>query len=189
MKNKSNSNDLILGKIVKLLYVVIGMVAVAIVIGVINTANISAISTGNTTTENENTEEENTEYDVSMFNEVDFTEFKNLVTSKGTHIIYIGRATCGYCVKFLPMMQQAQTDYGFTTNYLDISKIIDFTNNSILDQTAYDYIIGLNDFMETNFGSTPMVIIYKDGKYKNGTVGYTDYATYAKFLTDNGISK
>lgn len=188
MKNKNNSNELILEKIMKLLYVVIGMVAVAIIIGIINTANISSISSGNTTNNN-NTEETNTEYDVSMFNEVDFTGLKNLLTADGTHVIYIGRATCGYCVEFLPTMQQAQSDYGFTTDYFDISTVIDFANNSILDQTAYDYIVGLNDFMKENFGSTPMVIIYKDGKYKNGTVGYTDYATYAKFLTDNGISK
>ncbi len=34
-----------------------------------------------------------------------------------------------------------------------------------------------------------MVAIFKDGKFVKGTVGYTDLATYSKFLEANGIKK
>ena len=58
------------------------------------------------------------------------SEYEDLIASKGTHVIYIGRETCSFCAMFIPVMEEAQEKYGFKTNYLDISSIFDFTNNS-----------------------------------------------------------
>ena len=34
-----------------------------------------------------------------------------------------------------------------------------------------------------------MVVVYKDGKYVSGTVGYQQVETYAKFIEDAGMKK
>ena len=188
MKN----NDTSLKKIKDLLYVIIALLVVSLIIGIINTSNIVALSSNNNTTNN-NEEETNSDYDVSKFTAVDFNGFKDLIASKGTHVIYIGRSTCGYCVKFLPVLKQGQEDYNFTTVYFDITKVLDFSGETLAytDKDAYDYIVGLNSFFEENFsvGATPLAVIYRDGKFVAGSVGYIDYAAYSKFLEDNGINK
>ena len=49
-------------------------------------------------------------------------------------------------------------------------------------------ILGIEACQELMPG-TPMVAVFKDGKYVNGTVGYTEYDAYAKFLEESGLSK
>lgn len=134
-------------------------------------------------------QEEIPEYDVSEFKEVNYKEFKKIMSSKGTNVVYIGRATCGYCAMFIPVMVEAQEKYGFKTNYFDISSIFDFEKNSVIDQNAYDELSTLNDFFEENFLATPMVVIFKDGKYVDGTLGYQEIASYSQFLENNNFKE
>lgn len=183
---KGNEYNKRFEKIDKLLYVLIVLVSISLLIGIINMSSGSSNTTDNNTTE----EETSGEYDVSMFDSVDIVGLKEAIDNPlGPTVVYIGRASCGYCVQFLPVMQQAQDEYGFTTVYYDITQVIDFTSGAISNQDDYDYIVGLDTFFKDEFGSTPMVAVFEDGKYVNGHVGYTDYETYAKFLEDSGITK
>jgi len=54
-----------------------------------------------------------------MMKKLNINEVIDLFDTKGTHIVYIGRATCGACVNFLPILQQAQHEFGYVTIYLD----------------------------------------------------------------------
>jgi len=171
----------------------LGVLAIATVVNVIFTVKylpIIAKNTKGTTVNTDTTKEEPAaEYDVSKYNAVDLAGLKNVVKANGYQVIYIGRSTCHYCVQFLPIMTEAQEVYGFKTTYFDITKVINFETGAIADEAGYKYITDINSFFKDNFGSTPMVAIFKDGKFVKGTVGYTDLATYSKFLEDNGIKK
>lgn len=134
-----------------------------------------------------NEQEELPEYDVSEFKELDYSQLDKLMSSKGTHVVYIGRESCGYCAMFIPVMKEAQEKYGFETNYFDISRVFDFAKNSVIDKTAYDKLSTLNDFFEENFLATPMVVIFKDGKFVDGTLGYQEIASYSQFLEKNNF--
>ena len=69
-------------------------------------SNYSTENNGNgTSTNNGNNDQE---YDVSMFTEITAEELINLYNGEEKALIYIGRPTCGYCVAFLPALQQAQ---------------------------------------------------------------------------------
>lgn len=174
MEKKDNS-----AKILVCLYIIIGLLALNTLVVILSNASNESPTTGNT----EETKE-NTEYDISMFNEITTDDLSKVASSSEPQVIYIGRSTCGYCVAFLPTLQKAQSEYGYTTQYLDITKITtEEQQNALL---AYD-----NDskILSDNFGSTPMVLIVKDGKLVNGTVGYEEYDTFADFLEENGISK
>lgn len=183
-----NNHDELLRRISLCLYVIIGLLTISLVINIINTSNVSKILDNNSNATNE---EEETEYDVSSFESVDYDGFKDAIKSKEYTVVYIGRSTCGYCVEFLPTMKQAQTDYGFTTVYFDITQVFDFTTNpvSITDQKAYDGIVKLNSTFFEHLGETPMVAVFKNGQYVNGTIGYQSYNEYSEFIEECGIVK
>ena len=127
--------------------------------------------------------EEKTDYDVSMFESIDTDKFVKLFKGNKKSLIYLGRSTCGYCVKFLPTLQEAQKEYGYKTYYLDITTV---------DNAGVEEIQGLDSFLKDNYGYTPMVLVVKDGKILNEEVdnydgvGYTEYETYSKFLKKLG---
>lgn len=130
-----------------------------------------------------NNEETNEDYDVSNFESVNAEQLFSKINESGTHVVYIGRASCGFCTKFLPVMEEAQDQLGFKTIYFDLTQIIDFNKNTITDTTTYEKLAAYHE----EFGATPMVLVFKDGAYVNGTVGYTDLESYVSFLNSVGI--
>jgi predicted bacteriocin transport accessory protein len=175
---KNNDYGTILKKVKDLLYVVIGLLIVSLIIGVINTSNIVALSNDGNTTEEET--ETNTDYDVSEFTEVDYAGLKAAIAQEGYTVVYMGVASCPNCVNFIPVMKQAQTDYNYTTYYVDMDKIT---------QEEINYIYTLDDYFDEEFGYTPLIAIFKDGKFVNGRTGYTEYSSYATFLEESGLKK
>lgn len=160
-------------KILKCAYIIIALLLV-------NTILIIALNGDTKTTEN--TEEtENTEYDVSMFKTIDADGIVDAFKSSSEKVIYMGRSTCGYCVKFLPSLQKAQKEYDYETLYLDVSTV---------DEEGQNKIIALDtEFFNENYGATPTVIIVKDNKIVDSHIGYSEYEDYTKFLEKNNISK
>ncbi len=173
------SENEILNKILKCCYIIIALLAINTVILIATNVDTSTTSSDEEATE----ETENTEYDVSMFNTVDVDKVIDLYDSKKTEVIYLGRSTCGYCVKFLPMLQEAQDTYGYTTNYLDITTVSSDEKDELLKHD--------NDekFLAENYGSTPMVLLVKDGEIKDTWVGYSEYDEFAQFLENNGFEE
>ena len=181
-KNNINNNEIIsvLNSIKIVLYLIL-------VVLVVNTALLSVSMNKDNNKEEQKIEEEIPEYDVSDFKNINYSEFEKLISLKGTHVIYIGRESCSYCAMFIPTMKEAQEKYEFKTNYFDISSIFNFTTNTIIDQKAFDKMSTLNDFFEENILATPMIVIYKDGKFVDGTMGYQSLDEYSSFLEKNGF--
>lgn len=171
-----------------LLYVMLGLL-------VVNTCFVifdNGTAKTNTTTE----EEETTEYDVSSFTAIDETGFMETVDESSLQVIYLGRATCGYCVQFLPTMIEAQDQLEYTTNYVDITTVdttsADYTKmttmiNDMTDTFNKEHSYTGENAYEYLYGYTPMIVIAKDGKIVDIWVGYSDYDTFAAWLKENGI--
>lgn len=127
----------------------------------------------------------NTEYDISEFTEISYDEFLEKYNCNEQSLIYIGRSTCIHCINFIPVLKKAQENYDYKTYYLDISKITEEQSNKIK---------GLNDFLDMNFGGTPMVIITKGGNLignesKDGWLGESNYDDFVEFLESVGYEK
>lgn len=141
----------------------------------------------------EPTEEELGEYDVSKFEEITAKDIKS--KSKGkTIVVYIGRETCGYCVKYVPVLKEVQKANGFKAKYIDIAKIIDFTAGSISDNDSYETLINLKTSKEQkgvmdNFGATPMTLVIKDNKIVDSIIGYVENETLQEVIKNNGLAK
>lgn len=123
---------------------------------------------------------EEIEYDTSMFTQIDAAEFIDSFKAKELSAIYIGRADCGYCVQFLPTLQQSIVDYDYELLYLDLN-----------DTNAEDgeKIRNLDEFFVSDFGTTPMVVFVKDGKVVKNVLGMVDYESYQESLTGAGIAQ
>ncbi|MDD3453673.1 MAG: thioredoxin family protein [Bacilli bacterium] len=172
--------ELSLNQIKLCLYVLITLMLVLII-------TVIAVN-GDTKTSNTNTEQTTGEYDISEFTSVDVNGFMSEIKKDGYQVVYIGRATCSYCVKFIPTMQEAQEKFNYKTIYFDITQVIDFTTSEISDEEGYNKIVALDSYVSKNFGSTPMILVFKDGKYINGWVGYSEYDDFADFLTESGLT-
>lgn len=124
------------------------------------------------------------DYDVSMFTRVTSDSLKEATASDEAKIVYIGRATCGYCVTFLPVLQQAQKDYGYETLYLDITTVTTTEQqNQILELDNEE------GFLNENFGGTPMVLLMKNSEIVDTWLGAAEYSEYAAWLEENGFAK
>lgn len=128
-------------------------------------------------------------YDVSMMDEVDIKEALNLFDTNETYVMYVGRSTCGACVAYLPALQKAQEEYGYTTKYLDITRINmdseDFKKFTSLLDIKYEMVeqgVKKNLPFGDWFGYTPMTIIIKDGKMVGGEIGTMEYSSLQQLL-------
>ena len=127
----------------------------------------------------EKEEDKETEYDVSMFKSITSNDFINMFNEKNkTYFVYTGRSSCGFCVKFLPVLQQSIKDYDYSVYYLDVLTV---------DDSAYKTITNIDAKLEENFGYTPMVFAIRDGKVIDVNEGYTEYSVYKKFLEQNNV--
>lgn len=159
------------------------LIAIIIILSLLLIVVIVKNNNGSSNINNSTEEEVLGDYDVSMFETLTTDDAVNKIKEGETEIVYIGRSTCTYCVKFLPALQQAQNDYNYTTIYINLEEMTSDDQNKLLELD--------NDegYISENFGYTPMVLIFKDGKLANGWVGYAEYDSFAAFLEDNGLSK
>lgn len=163
------------------------IIAVILVVNVIVTGmnsgnrNLSTSGSGNTDGTSESTGSgTTTEYDVSAFTEVTVDEMFTKVNTSGYQVVYVGRSGCGYCGMFLPALREAQTNFKYTTLYVDLDKV---TSDGATKMQ------GISDELKEKFGYTPMVIVYKDGAYQDVWIGYDEYSAFEKFLTEKGMTK
>ena len=174
---KCADNTKILNKIFYALIALIVISALTFITIFINVTDFSSTSS------TESTEEVSGEYDVSMFTELTTSDALKKISVGSKYVVYIGRSTCGYCIQFLPNLQKAQEEYGYQTIYIDLEKM---TSD---DQTNILTVDNDEKYISENLGYTPMVLVFEDGKLKNGWVGYAEYDSFASFLEDNGFSK
>lgn len=149
----------------------------------------------NTCSKPEETKENS--YDISMMHQVGVQDVLDLFASKGTYILYIGHENCEVCLELLPTLQKAQIEKNYITQYLDITKI-DF-NNQIWLELVSKLDVKITSISEGNRvtdtfgnflnikGTTPCVIIIKDGKQKAGFFGNKDLTTFKDWLVENGV--
>ena len=145
----------------------------------------------NTDSDDETQETTSADYDVSAFKEISAQDIKK--ASKGKSIlIYVGRSSCGYCVQYVPILKEIQEKYNsYTTYYIDIAKILDFSGTGgILDEEADEIMLNLDkDFMDSNWGATPLTLLVKDSKLVDSIVGYVDASSLETFVKTNKLAK
>lgn len=190
MKNNEKTEGL-LRKIFTIVVIILIVLAINTIILLVNGSNSSTLK-GSDTSGNNNESQVVDGYDVSKMKEVTGSEIASNTKGKNT-VVYIGRSSCSWCVKFVPILNQAIDKYDLDVLYVDIAKIIDFSAGGVKDQKNYDAITKLDTvseldgYMEENFGATPMTLIIKDGKIVAAETGYMESSALNSYLEKNGF--
>lgn len=114
--------------------------------------------------------------------EISIAEYLEIIKSKGTHLMFIGSATCGYCTMFKDSVNEALKDYDFEVYYIDLARedITEEEREALYASDSY--------FSEEQWG-TPLSFLYKDGKRVNVLNGYVETSELVQFLKDNKVIK
>lgn len=123
------------------------------------------------------------DYDISDFKQISIDDFDDVAKSSKTQVVFIGDSSNQNCVNFLPILKQAQNDYGYETKYLDIGELNSDNAKNILMKYEKE------GFLEKTYGSTPMVLTLKSGKMIQGWVGFASYNEFKDFLNNSGLKK
>ncbi len=191
---KENINyTIILNKIFTVLVVIAIILGVNLLFTMISLTNggSSSDNSGNSSTSGTQT---SSDYDVSDFDTLTLAQVLKLFDSKDTSVLYLGRSSCSACVSFLPTLKSVQKDLGFKTKYLDITTVDTSSSDysTFISKLTKEIEVNANGTKSTGkisefYGYTPMVIIIKDGKAVNASVGALSEANFKKFLSSNGI--
>ena len=191
---KENINyTIILNKIFTVLVVIAIILGVNLLFTMISLTNrgSSSDNSGNSSTSGTQT---SSDYDVSDFDTLTLAQVLKLFDSKDTSVLYLGRSSCSACVSFLPTLKSVQKDLGFKTKYLDITTVDTSSSDysTFISKLTKEIEVNANGTKSTGkisefYGYTPMVIIIKDGKAVNASVGALSESNFKKFLSSNGI--
>lgn len=184
-----------LNRIVVCLIVIAIILAVNTVVLICKNGESSKENTNTTNSSSNSSTDNSTNYDVSMMKEVDISDVLDMFKdTKGTYVLYIGRSDCSACITYLPSLQQAQANLGYTTQYLDLNKLDTKSSNyeSLVSKLTLKYTMTISGTEQTEtfgkwMGYTPMTIIIKNGKMVDGEIGAITYDTLVDMLKENGI--
>ena len=174
------------------------LVVIAIILGVNLLFTMISLTNGGSGSNNSSNSStsgtQTNDYDVSDFDALTLAQVLKLFDSKDTSVLYLGRSSCSACVSFLPTLKSVQKDLGFTTKYLDITTVDTSSSdyNTFISKLTKEIEVNANGTKSTGkisdfYGYTPMVIIIKDGKAVNASVGALSESNFKKFLSSNGI--
>lgn len=192
---KENINyTIILNKIFTVLVVIAIILGVNLLFTMISLTNGESGSGSNNSGNSSTSGTQTSDYDVSDFDALTLAQVLKLFDSKDTSVLYLGRSSCSACVSFLPTLKSVQKDLGFKTKYLDITTVDTSSSdyNTFISKLTKEIEVNANGTKSTGkisefYGYTPMVIIIKDGKAANASVGALSEANFKKFLSSNGI--
>jgi len=104
----------------------------------------------------------------SIFKEISYTKFKEVLKNNDFTFIYIGSPTCSYCTKMRPYLKELYDEYKVKINYLNYARL---TSTQVTELKASD--------TRLNSMGTPTFIFVKNGKINGVKVGAT--STYEEF--------
>lgn len=114
---------------------------------------------------NINNEEKDNNYDVSFLNQTTIEKAIEKINSGDRVIIFSGRSTCPPCQSFVPILKE-------TFEELNITNALYFDRNTIDEKTSgYTEFLKYSDILEEEFDSTPFLMIFQDGKWKDYIIG------------------
>lgn len=115
------------------------------------------------------------EKDVSL-KEIDVNKYFEIIKEDKYNFIFIGSATCGYCVKFKPELKTVLLEKDVNIYYLDISQQTEEDLNKLYNSDTY--------FTTEEWG-TPLNFLYKNGEKIGILNGYNTADNVIKFLENN----
>ena len=136
-----------------------------------------------------------------MMHTVGVSDVIDMFANEGTYVLYIGRETCTVCQDLLPILQEAQINNNYITQYMDITEIdrsssdweklvelLDVETTTTMDENGTsEEVTNTFGFFLNEKGFTPCVMIISNGKQIAGFFGTTSLTRFEYWLSNNGI--
>lgn len=113
------------------------------------------------------------------YNYIDIDEYKELLSLKSaTKIVYLGRNDCAYCEEQTPIVEEIMEEYDLKINYLELSEVT---------AEESEYLYDSYDKFEEDGVRTPTILIIKNKKVVDSSVGLADKETLVELFTEYGL--
>lgn len=116
-----------------------------------------------------------------LIEKIGYSGFQTLFNGNKEAIVVLGRVGCSYCEAAYPILKEIIKDYNITINYVELTYL------SGDEQGQLSTI--LKDVEGGSTLSTPNMLIVKDGKVVDNSVGFINKDTYLQFLRENNMLK
>ena len=170
MKGKKNTQII--------LFVVVGLVIVIALLIPYTTNNknnkTEAVTVNTLTCDDDNPE---SEHDTTL-NTITCSEYNDIINGDTKNVVLYARPTCSYCNKFVPVLEEIVEEYGIELNYFDIDT---------LSQDELKEFYSSSSLMTSSDFGTPALVIIKNGKIVDSSIGYTEKDTTVDWLEEKGI--
>lgn len=120
---------------------------------------------------------ENQENDTKL-NKISCSKYQEITQGEEKSLILIARPTCGFCTKFIPVLEEIVEEYGIAVNYFD--------TDALSDEEVTSFYTSADLFQSKQFG-TPTLMITKNSKIIEYRIGYMEKDVAISWLKDVGI--
>ena len=111
----------------------------------------------------------------SEFNDVTYSQYKDILEKEGLHFVYVGTPYCGFCEMIEPILEELQEEENIIFNYLNISTMTD---------SEYEDIESTADFFREPWG-TPALLVVKNNEVINTISGYREKEKLRDFIINS----
>ena len=120
---------------------------------------------------------ENQENDTKL-NKISCSKYQEITKSDEKSVVLIARPSCGYCTKYIPVLEEIVEENGITINYFDTDALSQEEVQSFYESSSL--------FKSDKFG-TPTLLITKNSEIIEYNIGYMDKEATVSWLKENKI--
>lgn len=116
-------------------------------------------------------------------NDINYSEYKQIINSDTPQIIVIGQTGCKYCMLAKPALLSIASDYNVKINYFNMTSLKESDNSDTLIEEFNSSL----DYLNNEEWGTPLMLVVKNGEVISTSNGFVSKEVYIKFLKEQGI--
>jgi len=164
----------------KIYIVIVAILVIIIALGVVIFKSIKLSSN----------EETKVEYDVSEFTKIDVKKMIELFKDEKKQVFFISNGSSKYDAEFSQSLKKIRSKIDqdiYVIDVHDISSSDEYYEEykSMISKATEFYLKNVDPNIDSLLGTTPLLIISKNGEVKNVLLGNTDYSDLKEWIINN----
>lgn len=121
---------------------------------------------------------EDIEYPLELVGEyglhqITYNQYKSFVDNDDVFIVVIERAGCGYCIQYMPIVEEVAKEKKIPVYYID---------TDTLSSEEFDELGRTNNYLKKNKWGTPTTLFMLGDRVLESISGYVDKDEFLKFI-------
>lgn len=150
-------------------FILIGVVILVIVVAALSTKG--------------NIEEAKVDYPLTLvgdagLHQMTYNDYETMVDNGDAFIVVIERAGCGYCIQYMPIVEEVANEKGIPMYYID---------TDTLSTEEMDKLNNNNSYLKRNSWGTPTTLFMLGDRVIDTISGYVDKETVLSFIDDKVV--